>query len=100
MDKQATPLLPSVPTVNALQMPGSSATVWWGLVGPKGIPADVVAKLNAALGQSLADPAVIKRMGEMGAVPTPGSAADFGKFVGTETLKWARLIKAANIQAD
>ncbi|MET0964428.1 MAG: tripartite tricarboxylate transporter substrate binding protein [Noviherbaspirillum sp.] len=100
MDKKATPMLPSVPTVEALQMPGSSATVWWGLVGPKGIPPDVIAKLNGALREALADPATVKRMSEMGAVPTPGSAAEFGKFVGAETLKWTRLIKAADIQAD
>lgn len=100
MDKQASPLLPSVPTVNALQMPANSATVWWGLIGPKGMPAEVVAKLNGALRESLADPAVAKRMNEMGAVATPGSAGDFGKFVETETIKWTKVIKAAGIQAD
>ena len=100
LDKHPTALLPAVPTVDALQMPGSSATVWWGLVGPKGIPPDVVAKLNSALGQTLADPAVVKRMGELGAVVTPGSPADFGKFVAAETVKWSKVIKAANIQPD
>ena len=100
LDKHPTALLPSVPTVDALQMPGSSATVWWGLVGPKGIPPDLVAKLNSALGQTLADPAVVKRMGELGAVVTPGSPADFGKFVAAETVKWSKVIKAANIQPD
>jgi tripartite-type tricarboxylate transporter receptor subunit TctC len=100
MDKQPTPLLPAVPTVNALQLPGSTATVWWGLIGPKGMPADVVAKLNASLREALADPAVAKRMTELGAVATPGSAAEFGKFVEAETVKWTRVIKAANIQPD
>jgi tripartite-type tricarboxylate transporter receptor subunit TctC len=100
MDKQATPLLPSVPTVDSLRLPGSSATVWWGLVGPKGIPPEIVAKLNATLGQVLGDPAVVKRMGELGAAVTPGSAAEFGKFVGAETVKWTTVIKAANIRAD
>jgi tripartite-type tricarboxylate transporter receptor subunit TctC len=100
MDKQASPLLPSVPTVDSLHLPGGSATVWWGLVGPKGIPPEIIAKLNDTLGQVLGDPAVIKRMGELGAVATPGSAAEFGKFVSGETVKWTTVIKAANIQAD
>ena len=100
MDKQATPLLPSVPPVTSLQLPNSTATVWWGLIGPKGMPADVVARLNGALREALADPAVAKRMTELGGVPTPGSAADFGKFVEAETVKWTRVIKAANIQPD
>jgi tripartite-type tricarboxylate transporter receptor subunit TctC len=100
MDAQPTQLLPSVPTVNSLGLPGSSATVWWGLVAPKGMPQDIVGKLNGALRQALADPAVVKRMSEMGATVTPGSAADFGAFVRKETAKWTKVIKAANIQPD
>jgi tripartite-type tricarboxylate transporter receptor subunit TctC len=100
LDKEPTPLLPAVPTVNALHLPGSSASVWWGLVGPKGMPADIVAKLNAALHQALADPAVAKRMDEMGATVTARSAADFGAFVKSETVKWTNVIKTAKIQAD
>jgi tripartite-type tricarboxylate transporter receptor subunit TctC len=42
---------------------------------------------------------MVKRMNEMGAVATPGSAADFGNFVEAETVMWTKVIKAANIQA-
>ncbi len=100
MDKQATPLLPSVPTVNSLRLPGSSSFVWWGLVGPKGMSPEIVAKLNSALRFALADPTVVKRMGEMGATVTPSSAAEFGAFVKSETVKWSAVIKKANIKAD
>jgi tripartite-type tricarboxylate transporter receptor subunit TctC len=100
MDKQASPLLPSVPTVTSLQLPGSTATVWWGLVGPKGLAPEIVTKLNGALREALADPTVSKRLSELGAVATPGSAAEFGKFVETETVKWSKVVKAANIQPD
>jgi tripartite-type tricarboxylate transporter receptor subunit TctC len=64
------------------------------------MPQDIVGKLNGALRQALADPAVVKRMSEMGATVTPGSAADFGAFVRKETAKWTKVIKAANIQPD
>jgi tripartite-type tricarboxylate transporter receptor subunit TctC len=100
MNKAPSPLLPSVPTVPSIGLPGSTATVWWGLVGPKGMPADVVAKLNDALRHALADPAVVKRFKEMGANVTPTSPAEFGTFVEAETAKWTRLIKAGDIQAD
>jgi tripartite-type tricarboxylate transporter receptor subunit TctC len=100
MDKEPTPLLPTVPTVDAMHLPGSSASVWWGLIGPKGMPVETVAKLNSALQQALADPATVKRMGELGATVTPGQPADFDAFVKSETVKWTRIIKAANIKAD
>ncbi|MDB5822368.1 MAG: LacI family transcriptional regulator [Herminiimonas sp.] len=100
MDKQTSALLPSVPTVGSLHLAGSEATVWWGLIGPKGIPADVVAKLNAALDQSLNDPGVEKKLAELGAVATPGSASDFGKFVSAETVKWTEVIRRADIRVD
>jgi tripartite-type tricarboxylate transporter receptor subunit TctC len=100
MNNAPSPLLPAVPTVASIGLPGSTTTVWWGLVGPKGMPADVVAKLDTALRQALADPAVVKRFQEMGATVTPSGPAQFGAFVAAETAKWTRVIKANDIQAD
>jgi len=100
LDDKPAPMLPNVPTAASLNLPGAAATVWWGLVGPKGMPADAVAKLNDALQQALKDPAVAQRFTELGAVVTPGSAAQFGDFVAAETVKWTGVIKKANIQAD
>ena len=100
MDKQAIALFPSVPTVDSLRLPGSSASVWWGLVGPKGMFPEIVAKLNSALRSALADPAVVAKMGEMGAMVTPSSAVEFGAFIKSETVKWSMVIKKANIKAD
>ena len=100
MDRQTISLFPSVPTVNSLFLPGSSASVWWGLVGPKGMSPEIVAKLNGALRSALADPTVVARMGEMGATVTPSSAAEFGAFIKSETVKWSTVIKKANIKAD
>jgi tripartite-type tricarboxylate transporter receptor subunit TctC len=100
MDSQPSPILPGVPTVTSLNLPDAAAAVWWGFVAPKGTPADVVAKLNDALDKALADPAVKTRLSQLGAVTTPGSVADFGKFVQSETAKWTRVIQAGNIHAD
>ncbi len=100
MDDKPASLLPDVPTVKSLGLENAEATVWWGLNAPKGTPAAVIEKLNAALNQALADPTVKTRLAELGASATPGTAADFGKFVDAETAKWSKVIKAANIQAD
>ncbi|OZI18507.1 LacI family transcriptional regulator [Bordetella genomosp. 9] len=100
LDSKPSALLPGVPTISSLGLPNAAASVWWGLCAPKGTPADVVATLNDALQKALADSAVQSRLSELGAVTTPGSAADFGKFVQDETVKWSRVIKAGNIKAD
>lgn len=100
LDNKPTALLPDVPTASSLRLPGSAASVWWGLVGPKGMSAEVVAKLNESLRGALVDAAVKKRLGELGASITPGSAAEFGHFVKAETIKWTKVIKTAKIEAD
>ncbi|HTJ99835.1 MAG TPA: tripartite tricarboxylate transporter substrate binding protein [Bordetella sp.] len=100
LDSKPSALLPGVPTISSLGLPNAAASVWWGFCAPKGTPADVVAKLNDALNKALADASVQTRLSELGAVTTPGSAADFGKFVQEETVKWSRVIKAGNIKAD
>jgi tripartite-type tricarboxylate transporter receptor subunit TctC len=100
MDKKPSSLLSSVPTVNSLHLPKSSASVWWGLVGPKGMSPEVISKLNSALRFALADPTVVNRMAEMGATVTPSSASEFGTFVKAETVKWSAVIKKGNIKAN
>jgi tripartite-type tricarboxylate transporter receptor subunit TctC len=60
----------------------------------------VVSRLNQALQVALADPAIKQRMSEMGAETTPGSAAEFGRFVADETVKWGKVIRTAGISAD
>ncbi len=100
LDNKPSRLLPDVPTISSLGLPNSQASVWWGLVAPKGTSADKIATLNAALEKSLADPTVRKRLSDLGATVTPGSAADFGKFVDAERAKWTKVIKAAHIHAD
>jgi len=100
MDDKPSSLLPEVPTIVSLGLPDSTATVWWGLVGPKGIPADKVKTLNAALQKALADPEAVKHLADRGVTVVPGSAEDFGTFVTAERTKWTRVIKAADIHAD
>jgi tripartite-type tricarboxylate transporter receptor subunit TctC len=85
-------VLPNVPTV-AEFLPGFEATAWDGTCAPKGTPADVVEKLNAAIGAGLADPAIKAKIKDLGGDPMPMTPEQFGKFLTEETNKWAKVVK-------
>jgi len=88
--------LPDVPTV-AEFVPGYEALGWYALGAPKNTPAEIIAKLNAATNASLADPKLKARLADLGVEPMPMTPAEFGKFVGSETEKWTKVIKAAGV---
>jgi tripartite-type tricarboxylate transporter receptor subunit TctC len=90
--------LPNVPTI-AETVPGYEADVYYGIAAPKGTPAEIVAKLNAAFSAVLQDPKLKTRIAELGAEPMPMSSAEFGKLVVAQTDKWAKVIKTAGIKA-
>ena len=75
-------------------------SVWWGLVAPASTPADTTNRLNLETQKLLAEPAVRSRIAELGAVVSTGSQESFANFVKAETLRWGRVIKAANIKPD
>ena len=93
-------LLPDVPTVAESGLPGFEASVWWGLVALAATPAAVVNRLNAELQKVLAEPELQERLGELGVVVKAGSSAQFADFIRSETGRWSRVIKAANIKPD
>ena len=91
--------LPNVPTV-AEFVPGFEASFWTGIAGPKGMPPEIVDKLNKAVNVGLKDSNVKAHLAEWGATALAGSPADFAKFVADETEKWGKVIRAANIKAE
>ena len=91
--------LSGVPTV-AETVPGFEASFWSGIAGPKGLPPEIVDKLNRAVNVALQDPKVTGRLAEWGATPLAGPPADFAKFVADETEKWGKVIRGANIRAE
>lgn len=99
LNKDGSRLLPQVPTARSLGV-DVQATVWWGLVAPKGTPEAVVQALNAALNKALTTPAVTQTLADMGATPMGGTPAQFGSFIQAETRQLGEVIRAADIRAD
>ncbi|MBL8326698.1 MAG: tripartite tricarboxylate transporter substrate binding protein BugD [Rubrivivax sp.] len=98
-----TPVLAKLPTLDESGMKGFNVSIFHGLYAPKGTPADVLAKLNAALKEALKDPEFIKRQEGLGAVVVTDSRlnpAEHKKFVASEIDKWGAVIKAAGQYAD
>jgi tripartite-type tricarboxylate transporter receptor subunit TctC len=94
---------PEIPTVDEVGLPGYYMAVWHGIWVPKGTPAPIIAKLNAAIVDSLADPSVQKRLGDLGQEIPPRSQQTpeaLGAHHKAEIEKWWPLIKAAGIKAD
>jgi len=89
--------LPKLPTVAASGLPGYQAQGWFGLLAPKATPPTTVARLHDDVDKVLALPDVRKDLIAKGAEPGTMSAAEFGRFIGEEQAKWARLVKDAGI---
>ena len=103
LSPQRSPSIPDIPTSDESGVPGWHMSGWFGFFAPKGTPKDVIAKLNGAMMQALADPAVKARFAELGLdvaareQQTPDGLAAFHK---AEIEKWWPIIKAANIKGE
>ena len=93
-------VLPDVPTMNEAGLPGYEATIWLGLMAPKGTPKAIVDKLNDAVSKIAAQPDVRQLWTKQGAVPMVMTPEVFEKYARDDIAKWARVIKTANIKVD
>jgi tripartite-type tricarboxylate transporter receptor subunit TctC len=91
--------LPGVPTV-AEFVPGYEAVVWDGIGAPAHTPSEIIDKLNKEINAVLGDPAIKKRLAELGSEPMIMSAAQFGAFEKAEAEKWGKVVKTAGIKAE
>jgi tripartite-type tricarboxylate transporter receptor subunit TctC len=97
---QRLPQLPDVPTVAEQGLAGYDSTGWFGVVAPAGTPAPIVARLNAAINAALNDEQVRAGMRNLGVEPVPGTAQAFDAYIRSETQKWSKVIRQANIKLD
>lgn len=92
--------LPAVPTLAELGLPAANLASVFGLFAPAGTPAAVIKRMNSEVNTLLQDPAVRQRIEATDNQPTGGSAADFARFIASESAGNARVIQAAGIKAD
>ena len=93
-------MLPDVPTVTESGVPGYEATIWLGLMAPKGTPKDIIDKLNATINQTLRQAEVRQQWAKQGAVPMVMNPVEFEKYLSDDIQKWGAVIKSANIKVD
>jgi tripartite-type tricarboxylate transporter receptor subunit TctC len=92
--------LPDVPTVAESGLPEYSASAWYGLLGPKGLPEDVRTKVADATAETLADPAFIESLRKDGGVPSHLVGQAFADFMVAERTRWGEVVKAADIKVE
>ena len=97
---QRSPLMPDIPTVAEAGLPDFNISLWYGLIGVKGIPQPIVEKLNLAVRNSLADPEVIAKLAKLGSQPLIQTTQQFAEVIKSDSAKWAEVIKAGNIKPD
>jgi tripartite-type tricarboxylate transporter receptor subunit TctC len=97
---QRSNVLPDVPTVAESGVPGYETAVWWGVLGPAGMPAGLTTKIHQDLAAALRDPAVLSYLKKTGSTPVGSSPQEFDAYMHAEADKWGPVIKAVNIRAE
>jgi len=94
------PTLPDVPTISEAGVPGYEAINWWGIVVPTGTPRAIVARLHREITAIQQSPELQKRFQTEAVEAVQMDTAEFGRFIESETVKWARVVKQAGMRAD
>jgi tripartite-type tricarboxylate transporter receptor subunit TctC len=100
MAPHRSPALPDVPTTAELGQPRLLSSTWFALLAPKGTAPAIVARMNAVSNEILADPAVKKRLADMGATTIGGTPEQLARHLAAETEKWGRVVREAHIAAQ
>jgi tripartite-type tricarboxylate transporter receptor subunit TctC len=97
---QRSPLLPDVPTLNEIVMPGFEAGNWNGIMAPAKTPPAVIRQLNASIVKALQDADLRARFAQNGVEPMGSTPEEYGAYLKSELDRWSGVIKAANIKPD
>lgn len=91
---------PDLPTMMESGFDTFNVSSWFGVIGPKGIPEDIVNKLNKAIQDGLAKPEVKENLAALGAVPVQSTPEEFGAFIKSEVEGWASVVEASGARVD
>jgi tripartite-type tricarboxylate transporter receptor subunit TctC len=92
-------LVPELPAVSEL-LPGFESVTWFGVYGPRGLPPEIVARVNQAVNAALAEADLKDRFARLGAEPAGGTPQQFAAVVRAESAKWKKVITERKITAD
>ena len=93
-------VLPDVPTLDEAGVPGYEATIWLGIVAPKGTPPAIVNRLNAEITKIVSRPDVKREWATQGAVAMTMTPDEFGKYIAGDIVKWERIVKISGAKPD
>lgn len=94
------PLVPHMPTLTEVGLPGAESELWWGLMARSGTPAEIMQRLNAELNAILAQGDMKELLAREVALPVPGTPEAFGKRIADEISIWRKLAKERSIKAE
>lgn len=92
--------MPEIPTIAEAGVPGYEATAWFGVVGPAGMPADVVEKIQRDFAQAIRQPKIQENLSSLGLTLIAGSPSEFKTLLGSELSKWAKVIQESGAKLD
>ncbi|MCJ7799293.1 MAG: tripartite tricarboxylate transporter substrate binding protein, partial [Polaromonas sp.] len=92
--------LPDTPTVGEAGVPNYEATIWLGLMAPKGTPPEIVNRLNAEIRKIVAQPDVKALWAKQGAIPMSMGPAEFDQYIAADITKWEKIVKVSGAKPD
>jgi tripartite-type tricarboxylate transporter receptor subunit TctC len=92
-------VVPDVPAMNEY-LPGYEASSWYGMGAPRATPPEIIDKLNKEINAGLADRKLVARFAELGLTVLPGTSSEFRGFIGDETEKWSKVVRASGARTD
>jgi tripartite-type tricarboxylate transporter receptor subunit TctC len=98
--KARSPVMPATPTIAESGVPGYEATIWLGVIAPKGTPLSIVSRVNAEITKIVNRPEVKAEWAKQGAAGMTMTPDEFGKFLADDITKWERIVKISGAKPD
>lgn len=98
--KDRSPVAPDLPTLQELGLPGFEVDLWFGVLAPAGTPGDIVARYNTVINEILSTPQVVEKLAKQGLRVGGGTPERFRDFIGSDIVKWQKVVKDAGIVVD
>ena len=93
-------IMPDLPTLSEAGVPGYEATIWLGVMAPKGTPVGIVNRLNAEISKITSNPELRRQWGAQGSAAMTMGVDEFTKYLNDDIAKWSNLVKTAGIKVD